>query len=531
MSGRPPEEQSAHRDLAQVLTSWRRAATDTLTFRTDSLRVVVTAILLVILARSAIFVFWEDSHFDANQAVIGLMAKHVAEFRALPVFMYGQNYQLAVESWLAAPLFFVAGSSVTALKLPLLAINFAVAILLIHLLVHETRLRPIAAGVATLFFVLPPPGTAARLLEPSGGTLEPLLYVLLLWLTRQRPVWCGLILGIGFLNREFTIYAFVALAILAVADRSWPIRSNLRRVSTVACVGAVVWIGGQLASKYGSAEGPGSTWADLAPRAQRVEIANRLCVDWRSVPRGYLDIARTHWPLLFGTELRPLRRFNIESDVSQGFPGAGVVLAIAMLLAVSRIGVHLFRERRWRCEYNFCAYLMLVAVLSISGYVLGRCGVISAARMRYDMLSLLGAVGLGAWYLRVESVRWLSTFWVLLVVCWAGTGALAHAQLSAEYLDAPPVGGKRRILDALEARGIRYAISYYANAYPIAFLSNERIIVASSNRVRIGLYQQQVRANRLEAVRITRARCKDGERVMAGLYFCPLSNNSPIIDP
>jgi hypothetical protein len=57
------------------------------------------------------------------------------------------------------------------------------------------------AAIAAVFFLLPGPGTAARLLEASGGTLEP-LYVLVLWRTHRHPVECGLVLGIGFLNRE-----------------------------------------------------------------------------------------------------------------------------------------------------------------------------------------------------------------------------------------------------------------------------------------------------------------------------------------
>ena len=65
-------------------------------------------------ARSAVFVFWEQSSIDSNQAVIGLMAKHVSELRAFSAFMYGQNYMLAVEAWLAAPLFAVAGPSLVA---------------------------------------------------------------------------------------------------------------------------------------------------------------------------------------------------------------------------------------------------------------------------------------------------------------------------------------------------------------------------------------------------------------------------------
>ena len=39
---------------------------------------VIVVVGLLIVARSAIFVFWEQSFFDSDQAVIGLMAKHRA---------------------------------------------------------------------------------------------------------------------------------------------------------------------------------------------------------------------------------------------------------------------------------------------------------------------------------------------------------------------------------------------------------------------------------------------------------------------
>src|SRR5215204_4094960 len=70
-------------------------------------------VFLVVLFRSGVFVFWERSHFDADQAITGLMAKHLAELRAFPLFYYGQSYMLAVEAWLAAPVFAIAGASVT----------------------------------------------------------------------------------------------------------------------------------------------------------------------------------------------------------------------------------------------------------------------------------------------------------------------------------------------------------------------------------------------------------------------------------
>jgi hypothetical protein len=54
-------------------------------------RVSAAALIAAVLFRSAIFVFWERAHFDSDQAVMGLMAKHLAEGRALPVFFTGST--------------------------------------------------------------------------------------------------------------------------------------------------------------------------------------------------------------------------------------------------------------------------------------------------------------------------------------------------------------------------------------------------------------------------------------------------------
>src|SRR5687768_12086292 len=85
--------------------------------------IAAAIVAFIVLARSAVFVFWEQSYYDSDQAIVGLMAKHLIEGRAFPVFYYGQNYMLGVEAYLAAPVFLIAGVSVTALKFPLLLIN------------------------------------------------------------------------------------------------------------------------------------------------------------------------------------------------------------------------------------------------------------------------------------------------------------------------------------------------------------------------------------------------------------------------
>src|SRR4029078_8341853 len=94
-------------------------------------RWMAIAIALAIVAmRSAIFLLRPEAYFDSDQAIVGLMAKHLAEGRAFPVFLYGQTYMLGVEAWLAAPLFAIAGVSGTALQAPLLLMKPALAPLL-----------------------------------------------------------------------------------------------------------------------------------------------------------------------------------------------------------------------------------------------------------------------------------------------------------------------------------------------------------------------------------------------------------------
>ena len=204
--------------------------------------IVLALVVTLVVWRSGVLVFWAQAQFDSDQAVFGLMAKHLAEGRAFPVFMYGQSYILAVQAWMAAPLFLAFGASVPALKFPLLLISVAVAVLLVRLLEREAGLRPMLAVVAALPFIMPAPGTAAQLLEASGGNLETFLYVLLLWLTRRRPWLCGLILGVGFVQREFTVYGLVALAGVWAIEGVLFTRPGWFRVGRLMLAASGVWL-------------------------------------------------------------------------------------------------------------------------------------------------------------------------------------------------------------------------------------------------------------------------------------------------
>lgn len=569
----------------------------------------------IVVCRSAVFVAWPAAHFDSDQAITGLMAKHLAEARAFPVFWYGQTYMLAVEAWLAAPLMAIAGASVAALKLPLLAINVAIVWLLLRGLTRDAGLAAHQAAFAALFFVLAPPITAAHFLTANGGNVEPALYVLLLWTLRRRPLWMGLVLGVGFLNREFTIYGAVALLILDAAERRLFTPSALTRYAVAFATATAVWLAFLGLRQFSSAAGPGTSVADLHSRLagnNLLQVAERLCSDVPAMVVGAGRILTVHWPELFGLEPQPLTDFGIESGVRQGLPGSAWLLLPMLALPLLDLGVrsvkrHLpgarsvkrplpgarsadrpFRGQApgapfsrpglddgtaqrpgpqgavqrpgpeheavqrpdpraatvqrpgtgdtpvhrpgtgdapdSRPDPRFPRYLIIVSALSLTGYVVGRCGAVDFYTMRYELLSVLGAAGLAARYLQVERARALTAIWAAGCIAVFALAAVAHVRLLNEYLTQPPVALKRELVRALEARGIRYGAADYWTAYYVTFMTRERIIVTATEIPRIKAYARLVDEHRSEAILISRRPCPGGDRLSPGFWQCTDTN-------
>jgi hypothetical protein len=480
------------------------------------------------IARSAVFVFWPASQFDSDQAVTGLMAKHLAELRAFPVFWYGQTYLLGVEAWLAAPVMAVLGATVTALKLPLLAMNVAIALLLFKGLTRDEGLDGTRAALATLFFVLAAPITAAHFVTANGGNVEPSLYVLLLWFLRRRPVWFGLVLGVGFLNREFTIYGAAALIALDVGRRELFTRDALRRYGVSFGTAALVWIGFLVLRHFSSAAGPGTSTGDLAASLagnNLLQVAERLCFDPRGIVAGAGRILTVHWPELFGLEPQPLTDFGIESSVRQGLSGSAWLLLPALGIPAIRLLARRVAPRTSHLapqgsSSGFCAYLLLVTAFSLTGYLVGRCGAIDFYTMRYELLSVIGAVGLAGWYMRGERSTAVTTAWILCCAAIFAISAAAHVRLLAEYAMHPPIPLKQHLIRELDARNVRYAYADFWTAYYVSFMTRERIIVASDDAVKVRTYNRIVDAHRDEAIRISRRPCPNGEQLTPAFWSC-----------
>jgi hypothetical protein len=253
-----------------------------------------------------------------------------------------------------------------------------------------------------------------------------------------------------------------------------------------------------------------------------LQVAARLCFDLRAIAAGAGRVLTVHWPE-FRPEPQPLTDFGIESAVRQGLTWSAWLLVPVVTGLCGKLPHALRIEPRARARASrsgFCAYLILVAAFSLAGYLIGRCGVIDFYTMRYELLSVLGAVGLAGWYLRVEPSRGIAAVWALCCAAIFAVSVTAHVRLLAEYATHPPVALKQELIRELDARHIRYAYADFWTSYYVSFMTRERIIVASDEAVKVRTYNRLVDDHRAEAIRISRRACPGGEQLTAHFWSC-----------
>src|SRR5256886_1514342 len=114
-----------------------------------------------------VILFVSQTHVTSDEAIIGLMAKHILEGRYFPFYFYGVSYNAscAWEAYLAVIPFAIAGVGVVALKIPIVLLSL-VCLALFY--VMATRLYSIRiATLAALAFALWP-GLLKWHFQPRG---------------------------------------------------------------------------------------------------------------------------------------------------------------------------------------------------------------------------------------------------------------------------------------------------------------------------------------------------------------------------
>src|ERR1700720_2447874 len=182
---------------------------------------------LLILIGTAIvrfaILFLSQTHVTSDEAIIGLMAKHISEGRASPFYFYGiaYNASCAWEAYLAVVPFWLFGIGVVALKIPIVILSL-VCLTLFYVMatkVYSIRIATLASLVFALW-----PGLLKWHFQPRGYAfyflLVPALLILFLAVENQKPprlrdvFLFGFVCGIGFWGMELLLIPIVALWVL-----------------------------------------------------------------------------------------------------------------------------------------------------------------------------------------------------------------------------------------------------------------------------------------------------------------------------
>ena len=193
---------------------------------------------LLILVGTAVvrfaILFLSQTHVTSDEAIIGLMAKHILEGRYFPFYFYGISYNAscAWEAYLAVVPFAIAGVGVVALKIPTGLLSLACLALFYAM---TTRLYSIrVATSASLIFALWP-GLLKWHFQPRGYAFYflfiPALVILFLIIEKEKVrrardfLFFGLVCGIAFWSMELLLITIVALWALLFLRRKFSIQT------------------------------------------------------------------------------------------------------------------------------------------------------------------------------------------------------------------------------------------------------------------------------------------------------------------
>src|SRR5207245_258896 len=137
-------------------------------------QVGLAGLLLVGLAARLAVIGSQLGEIDGDEAVVGLMARHIAFLGERPVFYWGQPYLGSLEAFSAAPLFRVFDSSTFVLKLVPAA--YSLAFVAVSAILTR-RLFGTGAALATAAYLAVPPAMWAVWSTKARGGYAELLFL------------------------------------------------------------------------------------------------------------------------------------------------------------------------------------------------------------------------------------------------------------------------------------------------------------------------------------------------------------------
>ena len=452
---------------------------------------------------------------DSDEATFGLMALHISEQGAHPIFFYGQNYMGAVEAYLAAGAFRLFGPSLFALRLSTIALSaaFLVSFYLLARLLYgrglalaTLALLAIGSHVALLLQVFTNGGyadtlffgallllLATLLARPENGALTKRRWRLLAY-----GAW-GLAAGLGLWS-DALILPFILTSGLLLLTFRW--RELLRGMGAAVVAGLVIGALPLIAfAAAGNNPFQGAAAVQQAPNAAQGgalalyagQVAGTFLVSLPEITGGatLCPISRAEsWPLAHASPAA-LACATVHGLWSVGYLallGAALVVggraSRAAWLPLRRDEPHTIERARLVIPMARFA-LALSAALTLALYMSSPV----AARAPQVVMRYLVGVTLATPVLLAPLWRWATSSagrkaWMGRLAL--GVVALAYLLGLAGVLQAIPdaraeTQRQERLIAGLDRLGVTAMYTDYWTCDRLAFASHERIICATLN--------------------------------------------------
>lgn len=444
-------------------------------FRRAAFPASVIAVLLVGLLWKLVLLGQEAFPFNADEAIVGLMGRHILA-GARPIFFYGQAYMGALDAYLVAGAFRIFGIEVFTIRLVQIFLYLAIVLttILIAYGVHRDRVAALLSG---LLLAIPTVNFTLYTTVSLGGYGEALLIGNLLILqtlklrgatpkSGQYLIW-GLLVGVGFWSFGLTLIYSIPCAFLLIRGH---IKRNFQLSQTpilLILIGlllglspVIIWIG---------ANGVGELVGELFGSA----LAG-------SSPNQWLTAILAH-----------LKNFLIFGPtVILGFRPPWSTEALSLTLLPFALGFwslvlfHMVFRRRLGKSAEGISLLGSVSVLLIMGYILTPFGADPSGR--YFLPLMIPLVIMAGEFVQLPTIKIPTLMrWILFLGVFAfqihATWQMATVQphrITTQFDAIARIDDRALapLTSFLASQGEIRGYTNYWVAYPLAFLSEEKII-------------------------------------------------------
>jgi len=442
---------------------------------------------------------------DADEAIVGLMGKHILEGRGIPTFYYGQHYMGSLEAILASVSFALFGISNFSLQLvPLLS---AVALVpIMHRL--GSLLGGLQAGrVAALLMALPPAGLIIWSSKARGGFIEILVLGALALLLTTRwlqgsvtrlsyPVLLGIILGLGWWVNNQIVYFIIPVALFSALYLARELLTGALSVASTARIVAY----GTAAFLIGSAP----FWLYNFTH-DFTSFGMFGLADGDAIAKHSAGLFAVALPILFGA----VRFWSFEGIFPGAVTGAYLIYGVVFLVVIiarRREILSLFVgqvDRSAPVELTLLVIPVSCIIFTISTYG----WLVQAPRYLLPIyVSLFAISGVSVAY----SARWSRGLAALLLA------GLIFLNVTSAYSGGRAVGGEpivfagervasdhTQLITTLDKLGINFVRTNYWIGYRLAFETKERITFSMFQepyQVRIPEYESNLKPEQREIV-------------------------------